>query len=157
MAVVLWRSPGRRSGWTPGYPEKRAAASICRGPSAHQEGCADRRVMVRAGRFDERYELGDRLGRGGMAEVYQARDLLLDRLVAVKVMRADLADDDAARARFRREARLAAGLTHRSIIAVHDTGEARLRAAVVPFLVMEYVDGPTLAEQLVLDPPAIGR
>src|SRR5262245_14407958 len=102
--------------------------------------------MGQTDRFDQRYELQRRLGRGGMAEVYQAWDVLLRRRVAVKVLRSDLAGEVTAHARLRREARVAAGLRHPSIIAVHDTGEASLHGAVRPFLVMEHIDGRTLAE-----------
>src|SRR5262249_14204927 len=108
-------------------------------------------------RFDARYELGRRLGVGGMAEVYQAHDVLLDRTVAVKVLDRSLAGDDAARARFRREARAAAGLSQRGIVAVHDSGEAAFDAATLPFLVMEYIDGPTLAQVLAQGPVPAAR
>ena len=70
-----------------------------------------------------RYELGELLGRGGMAEVHRAIDLRLGRPVAVKELRADLATDPTFQARFRREAQSAAGLNHPTIVAVYDTGE----------------------------------
>ena len=70
-----------------------------------------------------RYELGGLLGRGGMADVYQGRDVRLGRTVAVKLLRADLARDPQFQARFRREAQAVAGLNHPSIVAVYDTGE----------------------------------
>jgi serine/threonine protein kinase len=77
-----------------------------------------------------------------MAEVYLATDRLLDRQVAVKVIRDHLADDRQVAARFRREARAAAALNHRNIVAVHDVGTDEGR----PYIVMEYVRGRTLAE-----------
>ena len=74
-----------------------------------------------------RYELDSIVGRGAMAEVYRARDLRLDRLVAVKALREDLARDQMFQARFRREATSAASLNHPSIVAVFDTGEDATR------------------------------
>ena len=70
----------------------------------------------------DRYELLDIIGRGGMAEVWQARDHRLGRLVAVKRLRVDLASDSTFQARFQREAQSAAGLNHPNIVAVYDTG-----------------------------------
>jgi serine/threonine-protein kinase len=95
-----------------------------------------------------RYELDGVIGRGGMAEVYRARDLRLDRIVAVKTLRFDLARDPMSQARFRREAQSAASLNHPSVIAVYDTGEDMLGDTPVPFIVMEYVDGQTLRDLL---------
>ena len=93
-----------------------------------------------------RYELDGVVGRGGMAEVYRARDLRLDRIVAVKTLRDDLARDQTFQARFRREAQSAASLNHPSIIAVYDTGEDMVGSLGVPYIVMEYVDGRTLRD-----------
>jgi serine/threonine-protein kinase len=70
-----------------------------------------------------RYELESVIGRGGMAEVYRARDLRLDRVVAVKTLRSDLARDPTFQARFRREAQSAAALNHPAVVAVYDSGE----------------------------------
>ncbi len=95
-----------------------------------------------------RYELDGVVGRGGMAEVYRARDLRLDRIVAVKTLRDDLARDQTFQARFRREAQSAASLNHPSIIAVYDTGEDMVGPITVPYIVMEYVDGRTLRDLL---------
>jgi serine/threonine-protein kinase len=95
-----------------------------------------------------RYELDGVVGRGGMAEVYRARDIRLDRIVAVKTLREDLARDATFQARFRREAQSAASLNHPSIVAVYDTGEDMSAPAHVPYIVMEYVDGRTLRELL---------
>ena len=95
-----------------------------------------------------RYELDGVVGRGGMAEVYRARDIRLDRIVAVKTLREDLARDQTFQARFRREAQSAASLNHPSIVAVYDTGEDAEGPAHVPYIVMEYVDGRTLRELL---------
>jgi len=95
-----------------------------------------------------RYELDGVVGRGGMAEVYRARDLRLDRIVAIKTLRDDLARDQTFQARFRREAQSAASLNHPSIIAVYDTGEDMVGPITVPYIVMEYVDGRTLRDLL---------
>jgi eukaryotic-like serine/threonine-protein kinase len=95
-----------------------------------------------------RYELDGVVGRGGMAEVYRARDLRLDRVVAVKTLREDLARDQTFQARFRREAQSAASLNHPSIVAVYDTGEDNAGMSHVPFIVMEYVDGRTIRDLL---------
>jgi serine/threonine-protein kinase len=109
-------------------------------------------VSDQARRLGERYELGEVIGRGGMAEVHEGRDLRLGRRVAVKILRPDLARDPAFQARFRREAQSAAALNHPNIVAVYDTGEDILGAAgaepgtVVPYIVMEYVDGMTLRQ-----------
>jgi len=97
-----------------------------------------------------RYELGELLGRGGMAEVRRAVDQRLGRSVAVKQLRADLATDPTFQARFRREAQSAAGLNHPTIVAVYDTGEELdpLTGVAVPYIVMELVEGPTLRDIL---------
>jgi len=95
-----------------------------------------------------RYELDGIVGRGGMAEVFRARDIRLDRVVAVKTLREDLARDATFQARFRREAQSAASLNHPSIVAVYDTGEDNSGPSHVPYIVMEYVDGRTLRDLL---------
>jgi eukaryotic-like serine/threonine-protein kinase len=91
-----------------------------------------------------RYELHRPLGRGGMAEVFLARDQLLDRPVAVKVLFSEFATDPSFVERFRREATAAANLSHPNIVGVYDWGEADDTY----FIVMEYVDGRTLSEIL---------
>src|SRR4029453_9683182 len=94
--------------------------------------------------FNGRYELHRRLGRGGMAEGYLARDQLLDRPVAVKVLFPALATDAGFVERFRREAQAAANLQHPNIVSVFDWGEANGTY----FIVMENVGGGTVAEAL---------
>lgn len=91
-----------------------------------------------------RYELGRRLGYGGMATVYSARDLKLDRQVAIKLLADNYAGDEEIRERFMREARLAAKLDHPNVVKVFDVGEDDDR----PYIVMEQVDGGTLGERL---------
>ncbi|MGH3717214.1 MAG: Stk1 family PASTA domain-containing Ser/Thr kinase, partial [Micromonosporaceae bacterium] len=96
-----------------------------------------------------RYQLGELLGYGGMAEVHLGRDLRLGRDVAIKMLRVDLARDATFQARFRREAQNAASLNHPAIVAVYDTGEERAADGVaLPYIVMEYVNGRTLKEVL---------
>ena len=89
-----------------------------------------------------RYELHRRIARGGMADVYLARDQLLDRPVAVKVLFAQFAAEPSFVARFRREAQAAGKLNHPNIVAVYDWGEHEDTY----FIVMEYVEGNTLAD-----------
>jgi eukaryotic-like serine/threonine-protein kinase len=100
-----------------------------------------------------RYEVGDLIGRGGMAEVHIGYDTRLGRSVAIKILRADLARDPSFQTRFRREAQAAAGLNHPSIVAVYDTGEDQFEndhgvLQAVPFIVMEYVEGHTVRDIL---------
>ncbi|MCW2498043.1 Stk1 family PASTA domain-containing Ser/Thr kinase [Jatrophihabitans sp.] len=96
-----------------------------------------------------RYELGELIGYGGMAEVHRGRDIRLGRDVAIKVLRPDLARDPSFLNRFRREAQSAAGLNHPSIVSVYDTGEdITPEGATQPFIVMEYVEGRTLRDIL---------
>jgi serine/threonine protein kinase len=92
----------------------------------------------------DRYELGERLGHGGMATVYRARDRKLDREVAIKLLADNFAGDDDVRKRFSREARLAAKLDHPNVVQVFDVGEEDGR----PYIVMEYVAGGTVGDRL---------
>ncbi|MEE6258573.1 Stk1 family PASTA domain-containing Ser/Thr kinase [Plantactinospora sonchi] len=96
-----------------------------------------------------RYQVGELLGYGGMAEVHRGRDLRLGRDVAIKMLRTDLARDDTFQMRFRREAQNAASLNHPAIVAVYDTGEEiGPTGETLPFIVMEFVNGRTLKEVL---------
>jgi serine/threonine protein kinase len=106
------------------------------------------RDMTQPRLLGDRYELEGVVGRGGMAEVYRARDLRLDRVVAIKTLRTDLARDQTFQARFRREAQSASSLNNPSIVAVYDTGEDMSTGVPVPFMVLEYVDGKTVRELL---------
>ena len=92
--------------------------------------------------INDRYRIQRRVGRGGMADVFLARDLLLDRDVAVKVLFPEFAVDPKFVERFRREAQSAANLTHPNIVAVHDWGKFEGTY----FIAMEYVQGRTLAD-----------
>jgi serine/threonine protein kinase len=94
--------------------------------------------------ISDRYELGDRLGSGGMSTVYRATDLVLERTVAVKVLAEHLSDDDKFVARFRREALAVAKLIHPNIVQVYDTGVDAGRH----YIVMEFVEGKSAAQLL---------
>ena len=100
----------------------------------------------------DRYDVGQVIGRGGMAEVYEGTDRRLNRRVAIKVLRPDLARDPMFQERFRREAQSAAGLNHPNIVAIYDTGEDLIGEGAnqvsVPYIVMEFVDGDTLRHML---------
>ncbi|MFF4113810.1 protein kinase domain-containing protein [Streptomyces sp. NPDC001714] len=98
---------------------------------------------------DGRYRLTHRLGRGGMAEVFAAEDVRLGRTVAVKLLRADLAEDPVSKARFTREAQSVAGLNHHAIVAVYDSGEDVVGGQSVPYIVMELVEGRTIRDLLI--------
>jgi len=97
-----------------------------------------------------RYQLGEVIGHGGMAEVYSGTDIRLGRPVAVKVLRADLARDRSFLMRFEREAQAAAALNHPNIVSVYDTGEDLVEDGLattrVPWIVMERVEGQTLRQ-----------
>jgi eukaryotic-like serine/threonine-protein kinase len=94
------------------------------------------------------YDIGELLGRGGMAEVHIGHDTRLGRTVAVKMLRPDLARDPTFQVRFRREAHSAASLNHPAVVAVYDTGEDQFAGNPVPYIVMEYVEGSTLRDLL---------
>ena len=91
-----------------------------------------------------RYELIERVGEGGMAVVYRARDGLLGRIVAIKILREQFASDSEFLTRFRLEARAAASLSHPNVVNIYDVGEDRG----VHYIVMEYVQGRNLKEMI---------
>jgi eukaryotic-like serine/threonine-protein kinase len=96
-----------------------------------------------------RYEVIERVGRGGMGAVYLGRDSVLEREVAIKVMSADFAADETSRPRFYREARAAAKLQHRNIVTIFEFGEEDE----TPFIVMEFLRGQDLAKRMRAEPP----
>ncbi len=98
------------------------------------------RIMLEKEILNGRYQLNENLGTGGMAVVYSARDLMLERIVAIKILREDFSSDAAFRERFRQEARAAANLSHPNIVTVHDFGLDSGRL----FIVMENVPGMDL-------------
>ena len=89
-----------------------------------------------------RYEIIKKIGDGGMAFVYKAKDILLNRIVAVKVLRPEFVDDDEFLGKFKREAEAVASLSHPNIVNVYDVGED----GKVHYIVMEYIDGQNLKE-----------
>lgn len=95
-----------------------------------------------------RYQIEALIGRGGMADVYRATDLSLERTVAVKMLRPDLARDPIFQTRFRREAQSSASLNHPNIVGVYDTGQAEVSEnggeITSPYIVMEHIEGVTL-------------
>jgi serine/threonine protein kinase len=104
-----------------------------------------------------RYQIGELIGRGGMADVHVGTDARLGRRVAIKLLKPSLANDPAFRSRFRREAQDAAKMAHPTIVRIFDAGEETVRDAngsesLVPFIVMEYVDG-RLLKDIVADGP----
>ncbi|GAA1342726.1 Stk1 family PASTA domain-containing Ser/Thr kinase [Streptomyces sanglieri] len=98
-----------------------------------------------------RYQLRDLLGEGGMASVYLAYDTALDRQVAIKTLHTELGREQSFRERFRREAQAVAKLQHTNIVSVFDTGEDELGGALMPYIVMEYVEGQPLGSVLQTD------
>lgn len=99
--------------------------------------------------LDDRYEIVAKLARGGMATVYRARDLRLSRVVAVKVMRSDLGEDDEFAAKFDREARSAAVLSHPNVVSIFDQGSSQGQ----PYIVMEFIDGETMRRLISREAP----
>ncbi len=96
-----------------------------------------------------RYEVLERVGRGGMGMVYRGRDTVLEREVAIKVMSGDFTEDETARTRFYREARAAAKLQHRNIVTIFEFGEEDG----TPYIVMEFLNGQDLARRIRQEPP----
>ncbi len=103
--------------------------------------------------FSERYELVRHIARGGMAQVYLAQDLLLDRPVAIKVLFPELSSDPSFVERFRREAQAAANLSHANIVSIYDWGQGEHTY----FIVMEFIDGQTLSSLIRQGPLVPGR
>ena len=99
--------------------------------------------------LDDRYEIVAKVARGGMATVYRARDLRLSRVVAVKVMRSDLGEDDEFAAKFDREARSAAVLSHPNVVSIFDQGSSQAQ----PYIVMEFIEGETLRRVISREAP----
>ena len=94
--------------------------------------------------ISDRYEILDNLGEGGMADVYLAMDTILNRKVAVKILRGELSSDPIALVRFQREANAASKLNHPNVVDVYDVGEYQNKH----YIVMEYVGGKTLKQLL---------
>src|SRR5271169_3006317 len=107
-----------------------------------------RRMSLAVGTHLGPYEILSAIGAGGMGEVYKARDTRLDRIVAIKVLPTHLADRPDLRERFEREARTVASLNHPHICVLYDIGNQEG----IDYLVMEYLEGETLAQRLVKGP-----
>jgi len=103
-----------------------------------------------------RYRLRGLLGEGGMASVHLAHDTVLDRPVAVKTLHTNLGNEQSFRERFRREAQSVAKLNHTNIVSVFDSGEDDLDGHLVPYIVMEYVEGKPLGDVLAADTAQYG-
>lgn len=101
-------------------------------------------MMIKGRRLSGRYKILDMIGGGGMANVYLAHDMILDRDVAVKVLRMDFAEDEEFIRRFHREAQSATSLAHPNIVNIFDVGEEDT----IYYIVMEYVDGQTLKQYI---------
>jgi len=97
-------------------------------------------MIIKGQKINERYQIIRTIGEGGMANVYLAHDTILDRNVAVKILRGDLADDEKFVRKFQREAISASSLAHPNIVEMYDVGEDNGKY----FIVMEYIDGKTL-------------
>ncbi|SDC66978.1 serine/threonine protein kinase [Melghirimyces thermohalophilus] len=101
-------------------------------------------MPVEGRKLGDRYELIERVGGGGMAVVYKARDVLLNRYVAIKVLNESLSNDSEFVRRFSREAQAAASLSHPNVVSVYDVGQE----GHTHYIVMEYIEGPTLKEYI---------
>lgn len=99
-------------------------------------------MIAKGQKINDRYEIEKLIGEGGMANVYLARDTILDRKVAVKVLRGDLAGDEKFVRRFQREALSASSLSHPNIVEIYDVGEDDGNF----YIVMEYIEGKTLKQ-----------
>ncbi|SET81119.1 serine/threonine protein kinase [Oceanobacillus limi] len=100
--------------------------------------------MLKGHLLNERYQIKETIGGGGMADVYLANDIILDRDVAIKVLRLEYANDEEFIARFDREAQSATSLSHPNIVNIYDVGEEDQ----ILFMAMEYIDGMTLKEYI---------
>lgn len=101
-------------------------------------------MVIKGQKINDRYEIVRSIGEGGMANVYLAKDIILDRNVAIKVLRGDLANDEKFVRRFQREALSASSLSHPNIVEMYDVGEDNGNY----FIVMEYVEGKTIKQLL---------
>ncbi len=100
------------------------------------------RMITKGQKINDRYEIIQTIGEGGMANVYLAKDVIIDRLVAIKVLRGDLAGDEKFVRRFQREALAASSLDHHNIVEMYDVGEDHGTY----YIVMEYIKGKTLKQ-----------
>jgi Protein kinase domain len=148
-------------------PEGATACPICGSPLVTTPSAADEPAAPTpeldpetlradlAETLSPHYEILRSLGTGGMGAVFLAREPVLRRLVAIKVLAPWLAADPRARSRFEREARAAAALSHPNVVRVYAVGQTRTRY--LPYIIMQYVDGPTLAQRMARHPRASER
>ncbi|MDU2354338.1 MAG: Stk1 family PASTA domain-containing Ser/Thr kinase, partial [Anaerococcus sp.] len=99
--------------------------------------------------LDDRYEIIEQIGVGGMAKVYKAKDKLLDRFVAIKILKEQYAEDDEFLKKFNNEAQSAAKLSHINIVNVFDIGQDLYNGQMIYYIVMEYVEGKTLKDYII--------
>ena len=102
------------------------------------------RVLPRLTRFGNRYEIIELIGEGGMGRVYKARDLELDREIALKIIRGESSGDPSVLKRFKQELLLARRITHKNVVRIYDLGEARG----IKFFTMELIDGESLKDEI---------
>lgn len=93
-----------------------------------------------------RYEILEKIGAGGMGDVYKAHDRKLDRIVAVKILKAEYTDDSNFIRKFKRESLAAASISHPNIVSIYDVGSEEIESQKVHYIVMEFIDGKTLKE-----------
>lgn len=105
---------------------------------------SDRQIQLQA-ELDSEFQIVRVLGEGSVAHVYLAREQALQRLVVIKVLNSEVAEDDTARKRFEREARSAAKIHHHNVATVHRVGSLEDHT---PFIIMEYIEGRNLADVL---------
>ena len=126
------------------------------GPMREHESLVDAPRLAAGSRLGA-FEILEPLGTGGMGEVYRARDTRLDRFVAIKVLSPAIDIGPRGRERFEREARAISKLSHPHICALHDVGAAHVDGREVPFLVLELLEGETLAARLARGPLSVGQ
>jgi Protein kinase domain/Caspase domain len=135
------------SAWSGEVPSVLPALPVSIRPAAQTVAWSETATKP-IGILGDRYELDGVRARGGISDVFTAHDRRLDRVVAVKVLRADLAADDFYMARLRTEARAAATLDHPAIVGIYDIGEDDINGSTVHYIVMQYVEGQSLREVL---------
>ncbi len=99
--------------------------------------------------LNNRYEIIEKIGEGGMAEVYKARCKVLNRFVAIKVLKNEYINDETFVEKFKRESQAAASLSHPNIVNIYDVEYTQGEAGNIPYIVMEYIKGKTLKELII--------
>lgn len=96
--------------------------------------------------INDRYEIIEQIGQGGMAKVYKAKCNVLNRFVAIKILKDEYIDDDTFSKKFKKESQAAASISHPNIVNVYDVGNFSTQKGNIPYIVMEYIDGETLKD-----------